>query len=99
MSELLDKRSNGKYHIKVFNKGALGSEKETIDQVKIGALELTRVNISPMNSVCAKTQVPTMPFLFRSVEHMGFLAYDQNQPFVLRITGHGGVYAGLKVKF
>lgn len=70
MSELLDKRSNGKYRIKVFNKGALGSEKETIDQVKIGALELTRVNISPMNAICAKTMVPTMPFLFRSVEHM-----------------------------
>lgn len=70
MSELLDKRSNGKYKIKVFNKGALGSEKETIDQVKIGALELTRVNISPMNAICAKTMVPTMPFLFRSVEHM-----------------------------
>lgn len=70
MSELLDKRSGGKYKIKVFNKGALGSEKETIDQVKIGALELARVNISPMNAICAKTQVPTMPFLFRSVEHM-----------------------------
>jgi len=70
MSELLDKRSGGKYKIKVFNKGALGSEKETIDQVKIGALELTRVNISPMNAICAKTMVPTMPFLFRSVEHM-----------------------------
>jgi tripartite ATP-independent transporter DctP family solute receptor len=70
MSELLAKQSNGKYSIKVFNKGALGSEKETIDQVKIGALELTRVNISPMNAICAKTQVPTMPFLFRSVEHM-----------------------------
>ena len=48
-------QSNGKYKIKVFNKGALGSEKETIDQVKIGALELTRVNISPMNAICAKT--------------------------------------------
>ena len=70
MSELLDKRSGGKYRIKVFNKGALGTEKETIDQVKIGALELTRVNISPMNSVCAKTMVPTMPFLFSSVAHM-----------------------------
>jgi tripartite ATP-independent transporter DctP family solute receptor len=70
MSELLAKQSGGKYSIKVFNKGALGSEKETIDQVKIGALELTRVNISPMNAICAKTQVPTMPFLFRSVEHM-----------------------------
>ena len=31
MSELLEKRSNGKYKIKVFNKGALGTEKETID--------------------------------------------------------------------
>jgi tripartite ATP-independent transporter DctP family solute receptor len=70
MSELLDKRSNGKYKIKVFNKGALGTEKETIDQVKIGALDLTRVNISPMNGVCPLTQVPTMPFLFRSVDHM-----------------------------
>jgi tripartite ATP-independent transporter DctP family solute receptor len=70
MSELLSQRSKGAYTIKVFNKGALGSEKETIDQVKIGALELTRVNISPMNAICPKTQVPTMPFLFRSVEHM-----------------------------
>ena len=70
MSEILEKNSGGKHKIKVFNKGALGTEKETIDQVKIGALELTRVNISPMNSVCPLTQVPTMPFLFRSVEHM-----------------------------
>jgi tripartite ATP-independent transporter DctP family solute receptor len=70
MSDLLDKRSNGKYKIKVFNKGALGTEKETIDQVKIGALDLTRVNISPMNSLCAKTMVPTLPFLFDSIDHM-----------------------------
>lgn len=70
MSELLDKASGGKYKIKVFNKGALGSEKETIDQVKIGALDLTRVNVGPMNGICPLTQVPTMPFLFRSVDHM-----------------------------
>jgi tripartite ATP-independent transporter DctP family solute receptor len=70
MSQLLEKRSNGKHRIKVFNKGALGTEKETIDQVKIGALDFTRVNISPMNGICPKTQVPTMPFLFASIEHM-----------------------------
>jgi tripartite ATP-independent transporter DctP family solute receptor len=70
MSELLAKSSPGKHTIKVFNKGALGSEKETLDQVKIGALDFTRVNISPMNSICVKTQVPTMPFLFSSVSHM-----------------------------
>ena len=70
MSEVLEKNSGGKYKIKVFNKGALGSEKETIDQVKIGALDLTRVNIGPMNGICQMTQVPTMPFLFHSVDHM-----------------------------
>lgn len=70
MSDALKQASGGKHSIKVFNKGALGTEKETIDQVKIGALDFTRVNISPMNAICQKTQVPTMPFLFRSVDHM-----------------------------
>jgi tripartite ATP-independent transporter DctP family solute receptor len=70
MSELLEKKSGGKHKIKVFNKGALGSEKETIDQVKIGALDITRVNISPMNAICPLTQVPTLPFLFDSIAHM-----------------------------
>ncbi len=70
MSTVLEKASGGKHKIKVFNKGALGSEKETIDQVKIGALDMVRVNVAPMNSVCPMTMVPTMPFLFRSVDHM-----------------------------
>ncbi len=70
MSETLDKLSGGKHRIKVFNKAALGSERETIDQVKIGALDFARVNVAPMNGVCPMTMVPTMPFLFRSVEHM-----------------------------
>jgi tripartite ATP-independent transporter DctP family solute receptor len=70
MSTLLEQKSGGKHKIKVFNKGALGSERETIDQVKIGALDLTRVNVAPMNAVCPLTQVPTLPFLFNSIAHM-----------------------------
>jgi tripartite ATP-independent transporter DctP family solute receptor len=70
MSEILEQKSGGKHKIKVFNKQALGSEKETIDQVKIGALDFTRVNVGPMNAICPLTQVPTMPFLFTSVAHM-----------------------------
>jgi tripartite ATP-independent transporter DctP family solute receptor len=70
MSELLEQKSGGKHKIKVFNKGALGSEKETIDMVKIGALDFTRVNVGPMNQICPLTQVPTMPFLFDSIAQM-----------------------------
>jgi tripartite ATP-independent transporter DctP family solute receptor len=31
---------------------------------------MNRVNISALNSMCPKTLVPTMPFLFASIEHM-----------------------------
>ena len=70
MGERLKALTNGKHTIRVFNNSALGSEKDTIEQTKIGALAMTRVNIAPMNNICAETQVPTMPFLFRSVDHL-----------------------------
>ncbi len=70
MGELLAKSSGGKHSIKVFAKSALGGEKDTIEQTKLGALAMTRVNVAPMNNICAATMVPTMPFLFRSTEHM-----------------------------
>ncbi|GGH60965.1 C4-dicarboxylate ABC transporter [Comamonas phosphati] len=70
MGERLKQLSGGKHTIKVFASGALGGEKETIEQAKIGALQMVRVNVGAMNNVCPETIVPTMPFLFRSVEHM-----------------------------
>jgi tripartite ATP-independent transporter DctP family solute receptor len=70
MGEVLSKATNGKHSIKVFAKSALGQEKDTIEQTKLGALAMTRVNVAPMNNICAATMVPTMPFLFRSTEHM-----------------------------
>src|SRR3954471_10867268 len=70
MGERLKVLTHGKHSIKVFNNSALGNEKDTIEQTKIGALAMTRVNIAPMNNICAETQVPTMPFLFRSVDHL-----------------------------
>lgn len=70
MGQELSKLTNGRHSIKVFNNSALGAEKDTIEQAKIGAIAMTRVNIAPMNNICAPTVVPTMPFLFRSKEHM-----------------------------
>lgn len=70
MGQLLAKSSGGALTVKVFNKGALGSEKETIDQVKLGALAMTRVNLAPLTAMCPKTLVPSLPFLFRDTAHM-----------------------------
>ncbi len=70
MNEVLSKATSGRLTIKVFAKSALGSEKDTIEQTKLGALAMTRVNVAPMNNICAATMVPTMPFLFRSIDHL-----------------------------
>jgi len=70
MGETLKKLTNGKHSINVFAGGKLGTEKDAIEQTKIGAIAMTRVNVAPMNNICPATMVPTMPFLFRSTEHM-----------------------------
>ena len=70
MGQLLAKSSGGSLTVKVFSKGALGSEKETIDQVKLGALAMTRVHARRSPPCAPKLLVPALPFLYRSVEHM-----------------------------
>jgi tripartite ATP-independent transporter DctP family solute receptor len=70
MSDIIKQKTGGKDSIKVYTMSQLGSEKDTIEQTKIGALDFVRINVAPMNNICAETMVPTMPFLFRSKEHM-----------------------------
>ncbi|QJR14623.1 TRAP transporter substrate-binding protein [Usitatibacter palustris] len=70
MGETLKKNSGGKLALRVYANGALGTEKDTIEQLKIGALDMTRINVAPLNSVVPETIIVGLPFLFRSVEHM-----------------------------
>jgi len=70
LGQVLAKSSGGALTVKVFNKGALGSEKETVDQVKLGALAMTRVNLAQLTAMCPRTIVPSLPFLFRDTVHM-----------------------------
>ncbi|QHI97701.1 DctP family TRAP transporter solute-binding subunit [Xylophilus rhododendri] len=70
MGERLKALSGGKHTVKVYNNSVLGGEKDTIEQTKLGALAMVRVNVGAMNNICPETLVPTMPFLFRSVDHL-----------------------------
>ena len=70
MSDIIKQKTGGKDSIKVYTMSQLGGEKDTIEQTKIGALDFVRINVAPMNNICPETMVPTMPFLFRSKEHM-----------------------------
>src|SRR5262245_3658360 len=70
MGKLLGERTGGKNGIKVFGQSTLGSEKDTIEQTKIGALDMVRVNLAPFNTIVPATIVPSLPFLFKSTAHM-----------------------------
>ena len=70
MGKLINERSGGKNSVKVFGQSTLGSEKDTIEQTKIGALDMVRVNVAPFNNIVPATIVPSLPFLFKSTAHM-----------------------------
>ena len=70
MSDIIKQKTGGKDSIKVYVNSTLGSEKDTIEQTKIGALDMVRVNVAPFNNIVPATIVPSLPFLFKSKEHM-----------------------------
>jgi tripartite ATP-independent transporter DctP family solute receptor len=69
MGDELSKATGGKYNIKVFGDSSLGSEKDTVEQVKIGALDMVRVNTSAFHGIVPESMIPSFPFLFRDIEH------------------------------
>jgi tripartite ATP-independent transporter DctP family solute receptor len=70
MSDALSKATDGKYSIKVFPNSQLGSEKDTIEQVKLGALDFIRVNAGTLNTICPAMMVPVLPFMFHDKAQM-----------------------------
>jgi len=48
----------------------LGEEKETIEQTRVGAIDLNRTNVAPIGSIVPAANVLALPFLFRSFDHL-----------------------------
>ncbi|MDR1709432.1 MAG: TRAP transporter substrate-binding protein [Candidatus Accumulibacter sp.] len=94
MGEQISKATNGKYNIKVFSNSVLGSGKDTTEQVKIGALEMTRVSTSEFHGTIPETVIPSFPFLFRDGEHFHKAMYGAaGQQMLESFEKHG--YIGL----
>ncbi|WP_192258182.1 TRAP transporter substrate-binding protein [Mesorhizobium silamurunense] len=70
MGELIKQRTDGRYSIEVYHSAQLGEEKDTIEQTQTGVIDLNRVSMGPFNGIVPETQVPSLPYMFRSVEQM-----------------------------
>lgn len=70
MGKLLQERTGGRLCIEVFHSAQLGQEKDTIEQTKFGVIDMNRVSMGPFNNLVEETKVVSLPFIFRSVDHM-----------------------------
>lgn len=70
MGALLEERSGGRLCIEVFHSAQLGEEKDTIEQTQFGVIDMNRVSLGPFNNIIEETQIPSLPYIFRSVDHM-----------------------------
>ncbi|MBT0773520.1 TRAP transporter substrate-binding protein [Kineosporia sp. J2-2] len=69
MGDRLRERTDGRYDIEVFPNETLGTQKDTIELVKAGTLEMSMVAGPLMESFNADFTVFNLPFTFDSQEH------------------------------
>ena len=70
MNRLVMQRTAGRHRIQVFHSRQLGEEKETIEQTRVGAIDINRTNVAPIGSFVPEANALALPFLFRSVDHL-----------------------------
>lgn len=70
MGRQIHERTGGRHEIKVFHSRQLGEEKETLEQTRVGVIDLNRTNVALIGNIVPATNVLALPFLFRSIEHM-----------------------------
>ncbi len=68
-ADLVKERSNGEIEIKVFANGVLGGEREMLEQVQNGVLEMTKASASPLETFSSDYKVFNLPFVFRDRDH------------------------------
>lgn len=68
--DLIEERTDGRYSVEVYHSAQLGEEADTIEQVRAGVIDLNRVSMGPFNGLVPETQVPSLPYIFRSPDHM-----------------------------
>jgi tripartite ATP-independent transporter DctP family solute receptor len=70
INEQLTAEFGGELELRVYHSGQLGTEKDTLELARIGALAITRVHSSVLNNAVPATRILSLPYVFDSTEHM-----------------------------
>ncbi|WP_218822479.1 MULTISPECIES: TRAP transporter substrate-binding protein [Maribacter] len=69
MGEDLLERSGGRLKLEIYPSQQLGTERECLELLQIGSLDMTKVSVGVLENFAPKTRVLGLPFLFRDRQH------------------------------
>ncbi len=69
MGRELDSVSGGRLRLQIYPNQQLGSERESLELLQIGSLDMTKVSSGVMENFAPRMKVFGLPFLFRDREH------------------------------
>ncbi len=69
LAERLAEHSRGTLLVKIYAGGQLGSERECVESLQIGSLDMTKVNSAVVENFVPSAGVLSLPYLFNSKEH------------------------------
>ncbi len=69
MGEDLKELSKGQLRVEIYPSQQLGTERECLELLQIGSLDMTKVSVGVMENFAPKMKVLGLPFLFRDRQH------------------------------
>jgi tripartite ATP-independent transporter DctP family solute receptor len=69
MAEQLKKKSGGKLTIEIYPGGQLGAERQCLELLQIGSLDMTKVSSAVMEGFAPRYRVLGLPYIFRDKTH------------------------------
>jgi TRAP-type transport system periplasmic protein len=75
VAELVAERSGGRLVIEVFPNRQLGEEREMVEGLQLGTVDIAVVSTGPLGGFVPQINVIDLPFLFRDAEH-AFAVFD-----------------------
>ncbi|WP_317046522.1 TRAP transporter substrate-binding protein [Nonlabens agnitus] len=69
LGESLEQKSGGKMKVQLYPNGQLGGERESIELLQIGSLDITKVSAGVLENFIPEYKVFSIPYLFRDKQH------------------------------
>lgn len=69
-TKAIEERTDGRLKAKSYHSGVLGNQPDAIEQVRLGGIEFAVFNLGPMGQTVPVTNVVSLPFIFKDLDHM-----------------------------